>query len=168
MHGKSRTRQGAGPQAHACGSVLQRASSHRRGGCTKRGRKSLVAHTLSVPRRDSSRRLEALQPQTTKQTQSLRTLVRSTASNDETVKCPRWAMNQKPRIWRATPVHSGARKPRQSGGEVCGSQIGEKTSAGLSRQMIPYRFSFLRRFVIRALFQRESSTTREFRPLGPA
>ncbi len=50
MHGKSRTREGAGPQAHACGSVLQRASSHRRGGCTKRGRKSLVAHTLSVPR----------------------------------------------------------------------------------------------------------------------
>ena len=40
--------------------------------------------------------------QTTKQTQSLRTLVRSTASNDETVKCLRWAMNQKPRIWRAT------------------------------------------------------------------
>ena len=35
------------------------------------------------------------QPQTTKQTQSLRTLVRSTASNDETVKCLRWAMNQK-------------------------------------------------------------------------
>ena len=40
--------------------------------------------------------------QTTKQTQSLRTLVRSTASNDETVKCLRWAMNQKPRIWGAT------------------------------------------------------------------
>ena len=80
MHGKSRARQGAGPQAHACGSVLQRASSHRRGGCTKRGRKSLVAHTLSVPRRDSSRRLEAVQPQTTKQTQSRRTPLKSTVA----------------------------------------------------------------------------------------
>ena len=87
MHGKSRAREGAGPRAHACGfheearhfiSVLQRASSHRRGDCTKRGRKSLVAHTLSVPRRDSSRRLEAIQPQTTKQTQSRRTPVEST------------------------------------------------------------------------------------------
>ena len=44
---------------------------------------SLVAHALSVPRRDSSRRLGAAQSKTTKQTQSRRTLVESTRSNDE-------------------------------------------------------------------------------------
>ena len=80
MHGKSRAREGAGPQARACGSVLQRASSHRRGGCTKRGRKSFVAHARSVPRRDSSRRLGPRQPQTTKRTQFRRTPVKSTVA----------------------------------------------------------------------------------------
>ena len=44
---------------------------------------SCVAHALSVPRRDSSRRLGAVQPQTTKQTQSRQTQVRSTPSRDE-------------------------------------------------------------------------------------
>ena len=44
----------------------------------------VVAHALSVPRRDSSRRLEAVQPQTTKQTQSRRTPVESMSSKDET------------------------------------------------------------------------------------
>ena len=43
---------------------------------------SFVAHTLSVPRRDSSRRLGAVQ--TTKQTQSRRTPVESTPSKNET------------------------------------------------------------------------------------
>ena len=76
MHGKSRAREGAGPQARACGPVLQRASSHRRGGCTKRGRKSFVAHALSLPRRDCSRRLQS---KTTKQTQSRQTPVKSSA-----------------------------------------------------------------------------------------
>ena len=76
MQGKTRAREGAGPQARACGSVLQRASSHRRGGCTKRGRKSFVAHALSLPRRDSSRRLQS---KTTKQTQSRQTPVKSSA-----------------------------------------------------------------------------------------
>ena len=41
-----------------------------------------VAHALSVPRRDSSRRLGALQPETTKQTQSRRTPVKSTLSKE--------------------------------------------------------------------------------------
>ena len=40
---------------------------------------SLVAHALSVPRRDSSRRLGTVQPQTTKQTQLRRTVMQSTA-----------------------------------------------------------------------------------------
>ena len=44
---------------------------------------SFVAHALSVPRRDSSRRLEAVQPKTTKQTQSRRTPMTSTPSKDE-------------------------------------------------------------------------------------
>ena len=44
---------------------------------------SLVARALSVPRRDSSRRLVAVQPLTTKQTQSRRTLVESTPSKGE-------------------------------------------------------------------------------------
>ena len=39
---------------------------------------SFVAHALSVPRRDSSRRLGALQPKTTKQTQFCRTPMKST------------------------------------------------------------------------------------------
>ena len=43
----------------------------------------VVAHALSVPRRDSSRRLGPFQPQTTKQTQSRRTPVKSTRSKDE-------------------------------------------------------------------------------------
>ncbi len=39
---------------------------------------SFVAHALSVPRRDSSRRLGTVQPQTTKQTQLRRTVMEST------------------------------------------------------------------------------------------
>ena len=42
-----------------------------------------VAHALSVPRRDSSRRLGPFQPKTTKQTQSRRTPLESTSSKDE-------------------------------------------------------------------------------------
>ena len=42
-----------------------------------------VAHALSVPRRDSSRRPGGVQPQTTKQTQSRRTPVESTPSKGE-------------------------------------------------------------------------------------
>ena len=42
-----------------------------------------VAHALSVPRRDSSRRLVAVQPQTTKQTQSRQTPVESMASKSK-------------------------------------------------------------------------------------
>ena len=45
--------------------------------------KSTVAHALSVPRRDLSRRLGPFQPQTTKQTQLRRTPVESTPSKDE-------------------------------------------------------------------------------------
>ena len=44
---------------------------------------SFVAHALSVPRRDSSRRPGAVQPQTTKRTQSRRTLMESMFSEDE-------------------------------------------------------------------------------------
>ena len=47
MHGKSRTREGAGPQAPASGSVVERASSNRRGGCTRRGRTSAVRARVS-------------------------------------------------------------------------------------------------------------------------
>ena len=42
-----------------------------------------VAHTLSVPRRDSSRRPGGVQPKPTKQTQFGRTPIKSTASNDQ-------------------------------------------------------------------------------------
>ena len=45
---------------------------------------SVVAHALSVPRRDSSRRLGTVQPQTTKQTQSRRTLMKSSAQGRST------------------------------------------------------------------------------------
>ena len=41
---------------------------------------SFVAHALSVPRRDSSRRLGAVQPKTTKQTQYRRTPIETTTS----------------------------------------------------------------------------------------
>ena len=45
---------------------------------------SFVAHALSVPRRDSSRRLGAVQPKITKQTQSRRTRVETTTSRRRT------------------------------------------------------------------------------------
>ena len=61
-----------------------------RGLCCVKASDSFVAHALSVPRRDSSRRPAQFghpsstnAPNTTKQTQSRRTAVKSTASNDE-------------------------------------------------------------------------------------
>ena len=44
----------------------------------------VVAHALSVPRRDSSRRRGTVQPKTTKQTQFRRTPVKSTPTKDKT------------------------------------------------------------------------------------
>ena len=62
--------------------------------------KSTVAHALSVPRRDSSRRLGPRQPQTTKRTQFRRTPMGTTTScPDRQGGVPQY---QQPRIWWAT------------------------------------------------------------------
>ena len=62
------------PQRPLLGSRTRRQDS-----CQVKASDSFVAHILSGPRRDSSRRLGAVQPQTTKQTQSRRTPVESNA-----------------------------------------------------------------------------------------
>ena len=62
------------------------ASPHRAGNQYSRHVKesdSFVAHTPSVPRRDSSRRLGTVQRKTTKRTQSRRTIVESTPCKEE-------------------------------------------------------------------------------------
>ena len=94
---QSRARQGAGPLADAAGSCPQHASSHRRRASAKRVGKSLVAHAsrravspflatsspTATPSTDPSHcRPNPHQAQTTKQTQSRRTLIESMTYND--------------------------------------------------------------------------------------
>ena len=84
---------------------------------------SPVAHARSVPRRDSSRRLGALQPKTTKQTQFRRTPVRSTLSRDEPRSVDlaveiRGLSSAPPLIGNVTP--SGAASPHRVGNQDSG------------------------------------------------
>ena len=82
-----------------------------------------VAHALSVPRRDSSRRLGAVQSKTTKQTQSRRTPVESTPSNDEPRSVDlafeiRGLCSAPPPTDNASP--SGAASPHRTGNQHSG------------------------------------------------
>ena len=63
---------------------------------------SPVAHALSVPRRDSSRRLGTLQRQTTKQTQSRRTSMKSTTDDCRST-------NDRAAGWRSGQASPGRR-----------------------------------------------------------
>ena len=101
----------------------------------------VVAHALSVPRRDSSRRLGPFQPQTTKQTQSRRTRMETTPSR------PTEALPRQPGMDAAplSPVHAACLKqasrfttgtaPRTPGGSLWRSAASSvRAGPGVGRQ----------------------------------
>ena len=90
---------------------------------------SFVAHALSVPRRDSSRRLGAVQLKMTKQTQYRRTPIETTTSRPmETV-----PLRERPMATAISPAPAAASNRPSGGGRSAESPAGPRPADNLAR-----------------------------------